>query len=392
MTIAMLVINPFIHDTRVQKEAKALAHAGYDVTVYALHKPGLPRTETRDGYDVVRITIRPHQWRVNSLRLLVKYLEFCLRAIHQIQQQHPAIIHAHDVNALIPAFLAARRTHASLIYDAHELWAERRATLLQSAALRRFLRWIEGTLARRAAAVITVNPSIAELLQQQYQLPTCPTVLMHCQEFAIPARNDILRREFDIPPDQRIVIYPGLFVQGRGLEHLIAAAPYLDRAVIVLMGRNQLGNKLQTQIANLGLEQHVFIRLPVPPEEVLHYVASADIGVMPTQSIDLSYHYGAGNKLFHYMMAGIPAAVSDQPEKRRIVETYQIGAVFDQTDPQDIARVINQLLNDTETYTAMSQRARELARDQFNWQLESQKLLRLYQRLTGTRNQEASHA
>jgi len=392
MTIAMLVINPFTHDTRVQKEAKALAHAGYDVTVYALHKPGLPTTETRDGYHIVRIAIRPHQWRINALRLLLRYLEFCLCVIHQLRRQQPIIIHAHDVNALIPAFLAARRTHASLIYDAHELWAERRAVLLQSTTLRRLLKAVEGLLARRAAAVITVNPSIAELLQQQYRLSTCPTVLMHCQEFANPTHNDILRQEFDIPPDQRIVIYPGLFTTGRGLEQLIAAAPYLDHAVIVLMGRDALNGQLQAQITTQGLERRVFVRQPVPPEEVLHYVASADIGVMPTQSIDLSYHYGAGNKLFHYMMAGIPAAVSDQPEKRRIVETYQIGAVFDQTDPQDIARVINKLLNDPETYAAISQRARQLARNQFNWQIESQKLLALYQQLIAPLNQEASHA
>ena len=119
----------------------------------------------------------------------------------------------------------------------------------------------------------------------------------------------------------------------------------------------------------------------MPPDEVARYVTSADLGVIPTQDVDLSYHYGAGNKLFHYIMAGIPAAVSDQPEKQRIVETYGVGAVFDQSDPQDIARVINSLLNDRERYERMCRNARRAAREELNWGHEARKLLALYERL-----------
>jgi glycosyltransferase involved in cell wall biosynthesis len=80
-------------------------------------------------------------------------------------------------------------------------------------------------------------------------------------------------------------------------------------------------------------------------------------------------------------MAGVPVAVSNQPEKRRIVETYAVGAVFDETDPYDIARVINQLLDDEQTYQAMCQRARQVSHDIFNWEIESCKLLALYAHL-----------
>ena len=205
---------------------------------------------------------------------------------------------------------------------------------------------------------------------------------MHCQAYQEIQRNDVLRDEFNIPTDHRIIIYPGLFAEGRGLEQLIQATPYLDRAVVVLMGRDQLNGKLHALVRQHHLEDRVFIRQPVPPHDVPRYVASADIGVMPTQSIDLSYHYGAGNKLFHYMMAGIPSAVSDQPEKRRIVETYGVGAVFDQTDPQDIAQIINALLNNSEEYQRISQRAKQVARERFNWRVESQKLTERYTELT----------
>ena len=380
--VTMIVINAFTHDTRVQKEAKTLAQQGYSVIVYALHGAGLPVREVRDHYQVERIQVHSRGWGTHLLIRMLKYIEFCVRVIYQTYHQRPDVVHAHDVNALIPGFFAARLARAKLVYDAHELWAERQAPLLRSALLRKGLGDIERFLARRADAVITVNPSIANFLKDSLKLSAMPTVLMHCQEYQEVPRNDILREEFDIPPDHRIIIYPGMFAEGRGLEQLIRAAPYLDRAVVVLMGRDQLNGKLHALVQQHHLEDQVFIRQPVPPYEVPRYVASADIGVMPTQSIDLSYHYGAGNKLFHYMMAGIPSAVSDQPEKRRIVEIYGVGVVFDQTDPQDIAQTINTLLNNPEEYQRISQRAKQVARERFNWRVESQKLTGIYAELT----------
>jgi len=54
----MLVINPMTADTRVDKEAAALAGAGYDVTVVATLLPGLPQHEDRDGFTIVRLPYR----------------------------------------------------------------------------------------------------------------------------------------------------------------------------------------------------------------------------------------------------------------------------------------------------------------------------------------------
>ncbi len=382
--VAMLVINAFTHDTRVEKEAKTLAEAGYSVTVFALHGGDLPETEERDGYLVERIRLRSRGWGTHFGVRLLKYLEFIVRAVARVAHLHPAVVHAHDVNALVPGYLAARRSCARLVYDAHELWAERHAVLLRAAWVRRLVMFTERFLARRADAVITVNPPIAELLARRYRIAP-PVVLMNCQEYRPVERNAVLREELHIPPEQRIVIYPGLFAPGRGLEHLIRAAPHLDRAVVVLMGKDRLNGRLQSLVSQMGLQERVLFREPVPPDEVARYVASADLGVIPTQDVDLSYHYGAGNKLFHYIMAGIPAAVSDQPEKRRIVETYGVGAVFDQSDPQDIARVINSLLNDRERYERMCRNARRAAREELNWGHEARKLLVLYERLLESR-------
>src|SRR3990170_6395242 len=54
--VVMLVRNAYTHDTRVEKEARTLTKAGYDVTVVADAAPGQPERETRDGSAVLRVS------------------------------------------------------------------------------------------------------------------------------------------------------------------------------------------------------------------------------------------------------------------------------------------------------------------------------------------------
>ena len=58
MRICMFVKNSFEYDARVTKEARSLLGAGHEVTVVALHVPGVTEQfeTTADGIRVVRVT------------------------------------------------------------------------------------------------------------------------------------------------------------------------------------------------------------------------------------------------------------------------------------------------------------------------------------------------
>jgi glycosyltransferase involved in cell wall biosynthesis len=382
--VVMLVTTNFTYDSRVQKEAKSLTQdGGYDVTVFALRKGDSPLIERRDDYRVERIRLISKSWGKHLVIRLLKYLEFCIRAIRLVVNLDPAIVHAHDVDTLIPGYITARLCGARLVYDSHELWAVRTHNVIRYPWLRNLVTAVEGYLARQADLVITVSHTIADYLAQAYHIPK-PLVLMNTHAYQPPQPSDLLHQELDIPSNQRIVIYAGLMKLGRGLEVLVEAAAYLDNAVVVLMGENRIEKKLNQLIATHEVKRCVILHEPVPPDEVHRYISAADIGVVPTQNIDLSYYYAAENKLFHYLMAGIPAAVSDHPEKRSIVETHDVGIVFDETDPRAVAQTINALLNDESTYEATCERAREISRTTLNWDIEAKALLSAYDDLSST--------
>ena len=60
MEVCMIVLNTFVNDTRVYKEAKSLAGAGNTVTIFAYKDDEVPAFEKRDGFSVERIPLYFH--------------------------------------------------------------------------------------------------------------------------------------------------------------------------------------------------------------------------------------------------------------------------------------------------------------------------------------------
>ncbi len=293
------------------------------------------------------------------------------------------IIHAHDLNTLLPAVLVCDKTGAKLIYDSHELFVDRNT---QEGAVQK-IKWnlIEPLYIKKATKVITVSDSIAETLAERYQIEK-PVVIRNVQEYKDYEKTDDLRKHqklMKLPDSCCIAIYAGRITFGRGIENLVEASQYLkDNAIILLMGGGNLAYRkgIEDLIRNQSLPNKIFLIPPVKPDEVHKYLCGADIGLMPTENICLSYYYGAGNKLFHYLMAGLPTLVSDHPEKRKIIEKYEVGQYVNEESPMDIASAIQELADDIELRKRISNNAK-LAAKQLNWENETKKLMELYRSL-----------
>lgn len=74
LKVCMFVYNNFKHDSRVLKEAKTLADAGYDVRVIAVLDKTTEPYEERDGFRVIRVVKNPFHYKV--LRAMKPPLRF----------------------------------------------------------------------------------------------------------------------------------------------------------------------------------------------------------------------------------------------------------------------------------------------------------------------------
>lgn len=384
-----IVLNEFVHDTRVLKECRSLVSCGFSVIVICLHGEDLMENDSQDGIRINRIRIRlrnlPKFVKKLYVIQLLGFFEFFLRFIlYCFRMKRIDIVHCHDLQAL-PLGLALKvmRKAPKCIYDMHELETERK-TLKQKSIWQWLAKGLERRLISHSDALITVSESIADVLADWYEIGR-PVVIRNVQKTA-PYRFSTKLRELPqlshIDRKICIAIYAGKISHGRGLEVLIEAARYLDRVIIVLMGAGNADycNAVKKKIRENNLEDKVFLLPPVAPDLVHQYLCSANLGLMPTQNVCLSYYLGAGNKLFHYLMAGLPAVVSDHPEKRQIVRSYDVGLVCNERDPRDIAGAIQMLADDDELRRNLSDNALK-SRKVLCWENEEKKLLQLYQNL-----------
>jgi glycosyltransferase involved in cell wall biosynthesis len=291
------------------------------------------------------------------------------------------VYHAHDLPMLRPVVIAASRGRAKIIYDAHELYPE--IATLQSSQKRRLSR-IESKYIRKADTVITVNEFIAEEMARRYRCAK-PAVIYNTTTrpsgLSLEARPDLLREDLKISLKQRIVLYHGWMAPHRGLQHLVLAARSLRKDVtIVLMGYGEFRKELEALSNKYSIGDQVLFRDAVPQEMLLLYAASADAGIIPYQPIDLNNYYCSPNKLFDFIMAGVPLIVNDLPFLRKVVSSYEIGLVAPLDSPAACAHAIETFFEDAERLHHFRQNLLKM-RESFSWEAEEAKLKAIYNSL-----------
>jgi glycosyltransferase involved in cell wall biosynthesis len=310
------------------------------------------------------------------LALAWALVDYTLRAVRAGVGLRAAVYHAHDLVTLPAAWAAARVRRARLVYDAHELFTDmgRLGPLTRAG-----FRLIERALIGRAHRVITVNASIAAELSRRYGVPV-PAVVMNFPRTGgrtFSRERSPLRARVGLPPDVPLVLYQGMFMPHRGLEHLVRAARSFTRAHLVMMGWGALLDPLRELARREAVADRVHFTPGVPLAELLDYTAGADLGAIPYLNVGLNNYYTSPNKLFEYCAAGVPVVASRFPELVKVVEGLGIGRTFDPEQPEEIAAAVNELLDDPAALAAARANVARAA-PQFTWESESAKLLEVY--------------
>lgn len=367
--ICMVVTSELDRDPRVQKEALSAHNAGYNVLVICRSYSG-PALD----YQVLPLNIARPEKR------LFKYFEriwFNLTLILKLIQYRPHLIHANDLDTLPAALLAGKIIRKSVLFDAHEYFstAGRDVGALGS----KLLFWLERTLVKKADKVVTVSQHLAKSMATDLQIEQ-PTIVMNAAPYIDTSAMDAGEWATEFT-GKKIVLFHGRYVQDRSLPEAILAAKYLpDDIVMVFRGYGPLEDELRALVNKENLSKKVHFVPPVPMFDLVRSAVGADIGIFPCNSALRSKLYAAPNKVFEYMMAGLPFVATDTPEIRRLLGEHDIGAVFIPDDPQDTARAIVELLEKPAELAKMQERCLEIAHS-FSWEVEGAKLLQVYAQL-----------
>jgi len=284
---------------------------------------------------------RPYQsWRLHlrsGWGVGRRHLSFWRTAVRRARVYRPDIIFAEDFFAAFPGWLCARAVGAKLVYDAHELIVPEEGKKQSRRAA--FWYRLERFVVSRADLVIAANPERAEVMKAHYGLAKRPAVMRNIPPYrAITAAEaekalesyPALRRR---GPDDRILLYQGDVSLARGLERFIKLLDHLpDNYRLVIAGSGPDLEKVQA-LGAVHAAAGRFATLGRVPGEVLPAVTKhADIGIVTYPFEGLNNIYCAPNKVYEYLMAGIPIISSNQPTIDAISRDYESVHLFDRKD------------------------------------------------------------
>ncbi len=375
MRIAMLLHKSVEFDSRVRREAGALARDGHDVTVLEL--AAVPAGAELDGF--ARESVQPPPWMRRRLPFHLYRLAFLVGFVQGLRRLRPDVVHAHDAAMLLPGIAGARLTGARLVYDSHELAT---SVPYRERAWAWFVATIERIVVPRCAAVITVSDGIARRLRARYRLPAEPTVVRNVSALEIGGGGG-LRRRLGLDAQDPLILHQGAPAPARGCEVLVEAVSRLEGVHLVFLGDPEAGygEVLRELLRERRVEQRVSMLGNVPLGDLLAHTAEADVGVTLLQDTCENHRLALPNKLFEYIAAGVPVVASALEETRRLVEGYGVGWCSPPDDPDALARTLRLALLHRDD-PALRRRLHKAGLE-LRWSREQHRLLELYQRLAG---------
>ena len=285
------------------------------------------------------------------------------------------VYHSHDLNTLYVGHVCKRRTPgARLVYDSHELQTERNR---MGFWWKQWALWNERRWLPSADALIVASPPWIDHIRDLYGFVPDPAAAVINTPESVEVMPRDLRPCLGLAPGTPLMLYQGSIQENRGIEPAIDAVELLDDVVLVIVGYGYYREALEQLVARRKLGHKVRFFGPIPNDELLHWTASADVGLCNIVNSSLSYYTTLPNKLFEYMMAEVPVLGSDSPGIGKVVAETGVGEVVDPVDPESLAAATRKILADPEPYRAACRQARQ----RYNWGVEKQKLLEVYSRL-----------
>lgn len=386
LRVCMVHYSDFHIDSRIQRQARALAERGDDVHLVCLSEPG----EVRVGAGTIHIHQIPGEKAAGgAAAYLAGYGRFLARAtwrVASIARRHGVdLVEAHNMpDALTLAGVLPRLRGTPVILNVHDTFPELFATkfgLPADHAVERLIRVEERISVALADHVIVVTELARDKLAERGVSRERSTVVMNSPDVAVfgPARAPV-----ELPAEGPIrVLYHGGLAPRFGVEVLIRAvaslADELPRLELRVCGSGEDRARLAALAADLAPSRIDVAPQPVPFRDIPAELEAAHIGVVPTLH-DRFTELLLPVKLMEYVHMGLPVVASRLPG---IASAFDAGTVrsFDPGSVQDLAAALAEVCRDPEAARERAVRASEQLED-VTWAAQRARYLALVDRLT----------
>lgn len=389
--VVVLVENlPVPMDRRTWQEARALADAGWDVTVIGPRGAGEMR-RWRDRIDGVEVLRYPQRAASGLAGYLAEYLPSMLFTAGWLawtrRRGRIAVIHGCNPPDLFWAFgVLARPDGTAYVFDQHDANPELSRTKfgergIRGRVLHRLTLAMERASYRAASLVLAPNDSYADIARGRGRVPSERVVVVRNS----PDVGAYRALAAGITPSELRVGYVGVMGSQDDIETLVTAwrtvvdQPDLSAAVLELIGDGEARPALEAQVDRLGLRANVRFHGYLAPAAFVPILAACQVTVSPdppTAFNDVSTMV----KVLDSLAIGRPVVAFDLRETSRLIG--EGGVILDEASAATLSAALIDLLRRPDEVRrlaeAASQRPEAL---RMGWVHSAEALIAAYDRL-----------
>lgn len=357
----MVVYSIYDGDNRVRRYAETLVKRGYQVDAVALRREGQSKHEVIRGVRIFRIQRRVRNEK-NRLDYLRKLVLFFFRSMFFLMREQTRdrydLIHVHSVPDFeVFAAWYPKLTGSKIILDIHDIVPEFYASkfnVSRKSLTFRLLVGAERLSAAFADHVIAANHIWHKRLQERSVRESKLTTILNFPDTSIFQRGPRSRND-----GRFIMLYPGTLSWHQGVDIAVQAIALIKDAApeaeFHIYGAGDQRDALKSQIASLGLQERVFIKDPLPIDQIVPVIQNADLGVVPKRS-DSFGNEAFSTKILEFMCMGLPVIVADTA-----VDTYyfeeSVVKFFHANDEKSLADAMLLLIRNPELRSSLAAKA-----------------------------------
>ena len=415
VTTGHLSTNP-----RLVKEADALVEAGYTVSVLACSywlwaeaadasfasRPWDVRT-TRfgglaSGLSGRWIRLRHRLAREAAARLgpgrvpaalLAPALHYITPDLTRLARDTPADLYiAHNLGALPAAAAAAQQHGARLGFDAEDFHRGELADVPANAPQRALVAAVEDHFLPRCDYVTAASEGIGRAYAEATGIALPTTILNVFPRADRTAPVEAAELAAEVPPGARSLHWFSQTIgPGRGLEDAVRALRLLPEDVVLSL-RGGWADGYEARLRGLAEREGVGARVRVlghcPPGEVVRRAAEHHVGLALEVPATVNRDLCVTNKLFTYLLAGLPAAASATTGQRAVCAALpEATRLYPPGDASALAEAAKRLLADPSAHTAAARAGQE----RYCWDAEQRNFLAVIAGVVGTAAPARAH-
>jgi len=333
-----------------------------------------------DGIDIIEFEL-PYSNALSFLKRILIFLSFAFKSIKVALTEQYDVVFATTtpLTAGIPGIFAKWFRRKPFVFEVRDLWPElpKAMGVIKNPIVLWMMSVLEWTSYHSADRLVGLSPGIVDGIIKRGIAPEKVASIPNGCDLDIFASEHQAWRPEGVQPTDLMAIFTGTHGLANGLNAVLDAAAELKKRQrtdikLVLVGDGMQKKALLERATELKLDNVIF-HDPVNKAKLAGLMASADIGLQILANVPAFYYGTSPNKFFDYISAGLPVLNNYPGWLAELITKEQCGFAVPPENPQAFADALEQAANQREKLIEMGRNGQQVAREQFNRSILSQK-------------------